>query len=193
MVDVTEVFARSWWLIVLRGAAAVLFAMLTFFWPGASILALVLLFGAYALVDGAFAVAASLQRIGKQERWWALLIEGLLGIAAGIVTFLWPDITALVLVYIIGAWAILTGVFEIVAAIQLRREIEGEWLLGLSGVLSVLFGLMLLIFPGSGAIALVWLIASYAFVIGILLIILGFRMRGWQQPTPTQTRAPRPV
>jgi uncharacterized membrane protein HdeD (DUF308 family) len=167
--------------------------MLTFFWPGASILALVLLFGAYALVDGAFAVAASLQRIGKQERWWALLIEGLLGIAAGIVTFLWPDITALVLVYIIGAWAILTGVFEIVAAIQLRREIEGEWLLGLSGVLSVLFGLMLLIFPGSGAIALVWLIASYAFVIGILLIILGFRMRGWQQPTPTQTRAPRPV
>jgi uncharacterized membrane protein HdeD (DUF308 family) len=180
---------RYWWLLVLRGVLAVLFAILAWVWPGLTLAALVILFGAYALVDGIFAVVAALQRMGKQERWWAMLIEGLLGIAAGIVTFLWPGITALALVAIIGAWAVVTGVLEIVAAIQLRQAIDNEWLLGISGLLSVVFGLLLLIFPGAGALSLVWIIAGYAFVFGILLIALGFRMRSMQvAPTASAMR-----
>jgi uncharacterized membrane protein HdeD (DUF308 family) len=155
--------------------------MLSFFWPGLTVAALVILFGAYSLVDGIFAVVAAFERIGKQERWWALLIVGILGIGTGIITFVWPGITALVLLTFIGVWAVLTGVMEVVAAIQLRKEMENEWLLAIGGLLSVLFGLFVLIFPGAGAISLVWLIASYAFVFGIVLIILGFRIRSWQQ------------
>ena len=180
MDDFTAVFARNWWLLVLRGALAVIFAILAFLWPGLAIEALVLLFGAFALVDGVFAVVASLQRIGKQERWWAMLLEGLLSIAAGIVAFVWPGITVFVLLTIIGFWAIFTGVMEVIAAIQLRQVIENEWLLGLTGVLSIVFGLLVIIFPGAGALSLIWLIASYAFVIGILFIVLGFKLRSWQ-------------
>jgi uncharacterized membrane protein HdeD (DUF308 family) len=172
--------ARYWWLLVLRGVLAVLFGILAWLWPGLTLTALVILFGAYAFVDGLFAVGAALQRIGKQERWWAMLIEGLLGIAVGIVTFFWPGITALALVAIIGAWAVVTGVLEIVAAIQLRQEIDNEWLLGISGLLSVIFGVLVLVFPGAGALSLVWIIAAYAFAFGILFIALGFRMRSWQ-------------
>ncbi|HKP53953.1 MAG TPA: HdeD family acid-resistance protein [Chloroflexia bacterium] len=192
MIDVVTVSARNWWLFVLRGALAVLFAMLALFWPSLAIEALVLLFGAYALVDGVFAVAAGLERIGKQKYWWALVIQGLLGIATGIITFLWPGITALVLLTFIGVWATITGVMEVVAAVQLRKEIEDEWLLGISGVVSVLFGLYVLIFPGLGALSLIWLIATYAFIIGILLIILGFRLRSWQQGSG-RAAAPRPI
>jgi uncharacterized membrane protein HdeD (DUF308 family) len=181
MDDILAQTARNWWLLVLKGAAAVLFAMLSFFWPGLTVAALVILFGAYAFVDGVFAVIAAFERIGKQERWWALLIEGILGIGAGVITFVWPGITALLLLTFIGVWAVLTGAMEIAAAIQLRKEIENEWLLALGGVLSVLFGLVVLIFPGAGAISLVWLIASYALVFGIVLIVLGFRIRSWQQ------------
>ena len=183
---VTEL-ARNWWLLVLRGVLAVLFAVLAFLWPGLTVAALVILFGAYAFVDGVFAVIAALQRIGKQDRWWAMLIEGILGIGAGIITFLWPGVTALVLLTIIGVWAIFTGVMEIMAAIQLRREIDNEWLLGIGGALSVLFGLLVIFFPGAGALSLVWLIAVYAFAFGILLIGLGLRLRTWQQPTRMHT------
>jgi uncharacterized membrane protein HdeD (DUF308 family) len=177
--------ARNWWLLVLRGAAAVLFAILSFFWPGPAILTLVILFGAYALVDGVFALVAGLERIGKQERWWAMVLVGILGIATGLITWFWPGLTALALLTFIGAWAIITGVMEIVAAIQLRREIENEWLLAFAGVLSVLFGLYVIVFPGLGALSVLWLIAAYAFVFGIVLIILGFRLRSWQQRIST--------
>jgi uncharacterized membrane protein HdeD (DUF308 family) len=189
MDTLTMAFARNWWLFVLRGVLAIIFAVLAFVWPDLAVGAFVILFGAYALVDGAFAVVAALQRIGKQERWWALLLEGLLGIAAGIVTFVWPDITALVLLTIIGVWAIFTGVLEIVAAIELRKQIDNEWMLGIGGALSILFGLLVIIFPGAGAISLVWLIASYALVFGVLLIGLGLRLRDWQSRAGTS--APR--
>jgi uncharacterized membrane protein HdeD (DUF308 family) len=175
----------------LRGVLAILFAFLAFLWPGLAVGAFVILFGAYALVDGVLAVVAALQRIGRQERWWALLIEGLLGIGAGIVTFLWPGITALLLLTFIGVWAIFTGVLEIAAAIELRKQIENEWMLGIGGALSVLFGLLVIIFPGAGAISLVWLIASYAFLFGILLIALGVRLRDRQHRAGTT--APRAV
>jgi uncharacterized membrane protein HdeD (DUF308 family) len=115
------------------------------------------------------------------QPWWALLIDGLLGIAVGIVAFAWPGITALALLYLIAFWAILTGVLEVIAAIRLRKEIEGEWLLAISGVLSVLFGLALIVRPVTGALAVIWLIGAYSIAFGALMIVLGFRMRSWSQ------------
>jgi uncharacterized membrane protein HdeD (DUF308 family) len=157
---------------------AVLFGVAAFAWPGITLGALVLLYGAYALVDGAFAVAAAM--IGRTGGipWWAMLAEGLIGIAIGAITFAWPGITALVLLYLISAWAVVTGVFEIVAAVRLRKEIRGEWLLALSGVLSIVFGLALVANPGAGALAVVWLIGAYAIFFGALLIALGVQLRG---------------
>lgn len=175
-----EVLARNWWALALRGLFAVLFGLAVFIWPGLTLLALVALFAAYALVDGVFSIVAAIRAAGRHARWWPLLLEGLLGIAAGVVAFLWPNITALALLYVIAAWAIVTGVFEIVAAIRLRREIEGELLLGLAGLASVIFGVLLILFPGAGALAVLWLIGGFAIAFGILLILLGFRLRGRQ-------------
>lgn len=173
-----DVLARNWWALVLRGLFAVLFGLAAFFWPGITLAALVLLFGAYALADGLFAIVAAITGADRQTRWWALLLEGIAGILAATVTVLWPGLTALALLYLIAAWAILTGVLEIVAAVRLRREIEGEWLLALGGVASVLFGLYVAVFPGAGALAVVWIIGGYALVAGVLLIALGVRLRG---------------
>ena len=170
------------------GGVAILFGLAALIWPGLTLTALVLLFGAYTLVDGVFAVVAALARAGRERRWWVLLLEGPLGIAAGVVTLAWPGITGLVLLLFIAAWAVITGVVEIVAAIRLRREIEGEFLLGLSGVLSVLFGLLLIVRPGAGAVAVAWLIGIYAILFGALLLALAFRLRGLRgrgaQPSP---------
>lgn len=171
--------ARNWWVLVLRGVIGVLFGLAAFFWPGITLLALVLLWGAYALLDGIFALVAAVKKTDRQTPTWALVLEGIAGILAAVLAVVWPGITALVLVYLIAAWAIVTGILEIVAAIRLRREIPGEWLLGLSGVLSLLFGLYVAVFPGAGALAIVWIIGAYAIVFGILLIALGFRLRGF--------------
>ncbi|WP_406696353.1 HdeD family acid-resistance protein [Singulisphaera sp. Ch08] len=164
---------------VLRGILAVLFGIMCFAWPGITLAALVLLYGVYALVDGVFALVSALVGRPRTEPWWVLTIEGLVGIAVGIATFAWPGITALVLLFLIAAWAIFTGVLQIVAAIRLRREIQGEWLLGLSGLLSVLFGVALVIRPGAGALAVIWLIGAYSIAFGGLGIALGFRLRSW--------------
>ena len=144
------VLAHSWWTLVLRGVFAILFGIAAFLWPGLTLGALVLLFGAYAFVDGVFAIAAALVGRSGGLPWWAMLVEGLIGVAAGIATVVWPGLTALALLYMIAFWSVATGVFEIVAAIRLRKEIQGEWALVLSGVLSVLFGLILVIFPARG-------------------------------------------
>ena len=173
-----DVLARNWWALALRGVVAILFGLAALVWPGLTLTALVLLFGADALVDGVFAVVAAIARAGRERHWWALLLEGLLGIAAGVVTLAWPGITGLVLLLFIAAWAIITGVVEIVAAIRLRREIEGEFLLGLGGALSVLFGLLLIVRPGAGALAVAWLIGIYAILFGALLLALAVRLRG---------------
>jgi uncharacterized membrane protein HdeD (DUF308 family) len=158
----------------------VLFGIITFVAPGISLAALVLVYGAYALVDGVFAVVSAVRRHGSTDRWWVLLIEGIVGIAAGLVTFFWPGITALALLYLIAAWSLLTGVMEVIAAVRLRKIIAGEWLLALSGVLSIGFGVLLALFPAPGALAVVLWIGAYAIVFGCLLIALGFRLRSWQ-------------
>jgi uncharacterized membrane protein HdeD (DUF308 family) len=174
--------SRNWWTLALRGLAAVVFGILAFVWPDVTITVLVLFFGAYALWDGVFALIGAYRT--QSDRRWPLVLEGLFGVAAGLFTFFWPGAATLVLLFIIGAWAVLTGIFEIITAVRLREEIEGEWLMLISGVLSVLFGLALFIWPAAGALALTWLIASYAILFGILLIVLGFRLRSWNEQRP---------
>ncbi len=136
-----------------------------------------LVIGAYALVDGVFGVINGISSYDERERWWVILLEGLAGIVVGIMTLVWPSITALTLLYLIAAWAVITGVMEIVAAIQLRRVIEGEWMIVLSGIASIIFGIILFIFPGEGALGLTWLIGIYAIIFGVMLIVLAFRLR----------------
>jgi uncharacterized membrane protein HdeD (DUF308 family) len=169
--------SKRWWLLLLRGIAAIVFGVLAFIWPGLTLLTLVILYGVFAIVDGVLALAAAFGRTGPEvPRWW-LVFTGILDIAAGVIAMFWPGITAFVLIIFIGAWAIIRGVMEIIAAIQLRKEIEGEWLLVLAGGLSVLFGLGVLIYPGAGALALAWLIAFYAIAIGVVMIGLALRLR----------------
>jgi len=177
---------RYWWLVALRGAAAVLFGVACILWPGLSLLVLVLLFGAYALVDGIFAIGAAIATGGRHGRWWGLLIEGIVGVGAGILTFVFPGITAFALLILIAAWAIVTGVLEVVAAIRLRQEMGNEVLLVLSGIASVLFGAILFAAPTAGALAVVWLIGAYSLIAGLLLLVLGFKLRGMRQQTEGQ-------
>lgn len=175
--SLTAALARNWWLLLLRGVIAILFAVLTWFQPGITVAALVLLFGVYAIVDGVLGVWMSIANRATNPRWWVLLLWGLVSIAAGVWTFMAPGVTALVLLLYIAAWAIVTGVLQIMAAIRLRKEIEGEWLLGLGGLISIIFGGMLVANPGAGALAVVWIIALYAFVFGVLMVLLSFRVR----------------
>jgi uncharacterized membrane protein HdeD (DUF308 family) len=182
VVDV-DGLSRNWWAVSLRGLAGIVFGIITFFAPGISLTALVLLFGAYALVDGVLAIVSAVRRRGA-DRWWLLLLEGLVGIGAGVITFLWPGITALALLYVIAAWALITGAFEIAAAIRLRKAITGEWLLALSGILSIALGVLLILFPGPGALAVTIWIGAFAFVFGALLFVLGLRLRGVGSPRP---------
>ena len=174
------VFTMNWWALLLRGIAAIVFGILAFFWPGVTLLSLVFVFGAYAIVDGIFALIAGFRTPAGGARWWWLLLVGVVSLVAGILAFGMPGVTAFTLVLLIAAWAIVSGIFEIVAAIQLRKEIEGEWLLVLSGVASVAFGVLIMINPSAGALAVVWIIGSYAIIYGLLLTTLGFRLRGWE-------------
>ena len=168
--------ARNWWMLLLRGICAVLFGLLALFWPGMTLVTLILLYGAFAFVDGVFALVAAIIGGAPAPRWW-LAIVGLLGIAAGLATWLWPGLTALVLLYLIAGWAIAIGVMQIVGAIQLRKVIDNEWALIAIGVISVLFGIAMFVQPGAGALALVLVIGGFAFAYGVLLILLALRLR----------------
>jgi uncharacterized membrane protein HdeD (DUF308 family) len=170
--------ARNWWAIVLRGVCAVLFGVAAFAWPGLTLAVLVIMYGAYALVDGVLAVLAAIAARQPGRFPWGLLLAGLAAIGVGVLTFAMPGLTTLALLYLIALWAILRGVFEVIAAVQLRREIDHEWLLAASGVLSILLGLFLIVSPGAGAIALLWAIGGMAIVVGVIMIGLGFRLRG---------------
>jgi uncharacterized membrane protein HdeD (DUF308 family) len=166
----------NWWALAVRGVAAILFGLAALIWPGLTLAVLIILYGAYAVVDGAFAIVAGV-RAGSGTRRWLLLAEGALGILAGLVALLWPGITALVLLYIISFWAIFGGLLRIVGAILLRREIDNEWTMALSGVLWVLLGVVLAVLPGAGLLSLAWLIGAFALGVGVTLIALAFRVR----------------
>ena len=168
--------ARNWWLVLLRGICAIIFGVLTLMWPGLSLLTLVLLYGVFALFDGGLAIGAAIMGGTASRRWWLALV-GVLGIGAGAITLMWPGITGIVLLYFIAGWAIAAGVFEIVGAIRLRKEIEGEWWLIATGVLSVLFGVLILMFPGVGALGIAFAIGWFAIVYGALLVGLSLRLR----------------
>ncbi|MBR1216169.1 HdeD family acid-resistance protein [Bradyrhizobium sp. JYMT SZCCT0180] len=168
--------AKNWWLLLLRGIAAIVFGLLAFAWPGLTLVTLILFYGAFALVDGALAVVAAITGGAPGSRWW-LAIIGLLGIAAGLVTFMMPGLTAIVLLFFIAGWAIATGVLQIIGAIKLRKEIDNEWLLILGGIISVLFGVSMVLAPGAGALALVWVIGAYSVVIGAIFVALALRLR----------------
>lgn len=184
--------SRDWWHFAVRGVLAIVFGILALIWPKSAITALVLLFGAFVLVDGIIAVVSGIKLREYFKYWWALLLEGLTGIVIAVLTFVWPDVTALVLLYFIAAWAILTGIFEIVAALELRHVVPGEWATFLAGVLSVILGVMLFVYPSAGAVGMVWAIGLYAIAAGITEIIVAFRLRGLgQKLEPKQTSVSR--
>lgn len=169
--------AKNWWALLLRGLASIVFGVLAFAWPGITILSLVILYGAYALVDGVFALYAAISGSnGAGSRWW-LAIVGIAGVLAGLYAFFLPGAAALILVTLIAAWAIVSGVFEIVGAIRLRKEIDNEWMLILHGLLTLLFGVVLFAMPGAGAVAMIWVIGAYAIAAGVILSALAFRLK----------------
>ena len=174
--------AEHWWVLLLRGLCAIVFGIVAYTSPGVTIAVLVLFWGAYALVDGIFEVVA-----GVRAKYGSLIFLGVLGIAAGVVTFLWPGVTAVTLLYIIAFWAIVAGILQISAAIRLRKEVEGEWLWILSGVCMVVLGGLLIARPGAGAISVMWLIGSFAIAWGVLLVILAFRLKGHLGKLKTRT------
>jgi uncharacterized membrane protein HdeD (DUF308 family) len=174
-----QLLARNWWALELRGGLTVAFGLLALFLPAITLGALVLVFGIYALAEGTVLLIMSFNK--QNTHRWITMLQGLIGIGVGIVTFVWPGITSIALLAIIAVWAILTGILEIVGAIRLRKEIKGEWLLVLSGILSLVFAYILLSKPAAGALALVWVIGVYAVLFGILQMILGVRVHRFFQ------------
>jgi uncharacterized membrane protein HdeD (DUF308 family) len=171
------VLRNYWWAIVLRGVMAILFALIAFAVPGITIAVLVTIFGFYALFDGIFAIVSTIKAAQGHRRWGAFLLEGLIGILFGLYAIIFPILAAAAFVTFVAVWAIFTGILEIAAAIRLRRHIQGEWMLILLGVLSILLGVILVAAPVSGAVFFVWVLASYGLIFGVLLIGLGFRIR----------------
>ena len=175
---VLPVLTRNWWALALRGLAAIIFGILAFVWPGITLWALILLFGAYALVNGVFAIVGMFGSTRWGTPLWLLFVEGIVGILAGLIAFVQPGLTAVALHYLIVVWAVITGIFEIVMAIGLRREITGEWALIVGGAISVLLGVILYeVEPVAGLLSLIWLIGVYAVAFGIMLLITAFRVR----------------
>jgi uncharacterized membrane protein HdeD (DUF308 family) len=170
--------ATSWWSLLIRGLLAIIVGLIAFVFPGITLGALVILFGAYALLDGILGIVGAVRATRAHERWGWLLFEGIAGIVAATITILWPAITALALVYVIGAWALVTGALEIAAAIQLRRYIPGEWLLIVSGFASIVFGIFVMTVPLAGALAIALCVGVYTMFFGVLMVGLGIRLRG---------------
>lgn len=182
--------ATNWWALVIRGVLGVVLGLMSFAWPGVTLLGLTLLFAGYALLDGVASIAGAVRAVGRHERWGSLVLEGIVGLCAAAITVLWPTITVLTLVFIIAAWSIITGSLEIAAAIRLRRIIHGEWLLVLSGIVSVLFGLLVILAPIAGALVLAMWVGAYWLIFGVLLISFGLRMRSWERHGVTDGRRP---
>jgi uncharacterized membrane protein HdeD (DUF308 family) len=171
--------ARNWWAFLIRGIAAIAFGILAFAWPEQTLQVLVILFGVYAIADGVTLLIALFagNPIARRNSWFTAL-TGVLSIGAGVVALVWPDVTALALLYVVAVWAIVTGVLEMAAAIALRREIEGEFWVGLGGLISIAFGVLLIVFPGEGLLSLVWLVAIWAISFGVANLGLAWELRG---------------
>ena len=178
--DVVEgILSGLWWAIALRAAAAILLGVIAIFMPGPTLAAIVIVFGIYAIIDGILAIVAAVRGFRKKERWWPMLLEGMVGVAAGAIAIFWPGIGALALTYLVAAWALVTGAFEIAAAIRLRKVMTGEWLLLIAGVLSIVLAVLVALFPGTGALLLVWWLGAYAFAYGVVSLVLALRVRSW--------------
>lgn len=172
-----DLLQKRWWWILVRGIAAILFGIACFAMPGFTIWALVMLFAAYAIVDGAAMIVFG-RKLGS---WFWYALAGLVSMAAGVIAIAWPGISAMALLWVIAAWAILSGIFQIMAGWDIRKEVEGEWVLFVGGVLAILFGLLLFLRPGAGALSVVWLIGTFMILFGILQVILSFKLRGLQK------------
>jgi uncharacterized membrane protein HdeD (DUF308 family) len=171
------VLVKNWWSLVFRGVLGIVFGLVALAWPGITLGALVLLFGAYALMAGIVSIVGAVRAAEAHDRWGALILEGLVGIAAAVITIAWPAITALALAYLIAGWAIVIGVLEIVVAVRLRKYISREWLLALGGAASTIFGILIAIAPIAGALVIAIWVGAYAFVFGLIMVALGFRLR----------------
>jgi uncharacterized membrane protein HdeD (DUF308 family) len=182
----TDVLARNWGWVALRGVVAILFGLLTIVRPGITLSALILLFGAFAIADGSFRLFSAFANRRDQPRWGALALGGLLGIVAGVIALVMPGVTGLVLLYVIAVWTIVSGAAEIAVAIELRKVITGEWALVVAGVLSILFGAFLVARPTAGAIAVAFWIGIYAVALGSMLLVLAFRLRHWEHAHHSQ-------
>ncbi|CZF78555.1 HdeD family acid-resistance protein [Grimontia marina] len=174
--------SRNWWVLLLRGIASIIFGFMLWTLPTEeSVETLILVFGIFAFVDGALQVWTAIMERKERDNWVVLMLWGVVGIAAGIMTFTVPGLTAVALLFYIAIWAIAKGVLEIIAAIRLRKEITGEWLLILGGIISILFGGFLMSNPAAGAMALIWVIAMYAFIFGVLFVALSFKLKGLKE------------
>ncbi|MBC6605915.1 HdeD family acid-resistance protein [Hymenobacter sp. BT188] len=180
----------NWWLVALRGLGAVVFGLLTFLLPGITLLVLITMFGVFCLFNGVLAIASGIRRRNTERHWWTLILEGFISMLAGLATLIWPGITSLALLYFVAFWSIATGILQVFTAIRLRKQLTGEWMLILGGLLSVAFGLLLVFAPVSGALVITWWIGAFAFVYGIILCILAFRLRKQQARQTTTTSTP---
>ncbi|MEZ5828739.1 MAG: HdeD family acid-resistance protein [Hyphomicrobiales bacterium] len=186
----SEVLADSWWAVGLRGLLAIAFGIICLLVPPAAILALILLFSAYMLVDGVFAIVSGIKAAQNGERWGLLILEGIVDIAAGVVAFLWPAITTIAFVILIAVWAIISGALMLTAAFSLKLD-HGRWWLALGGIASVIFGIVLLIAPVVGAVVLTWWLGAYAVVFGVFLLILAFKLHGKKEERSAKQPAAR--
>jgi uncharacterized membrane protein HdeD (DUF308 family) len=187
---IAHVLSRNWWVVGLRGAFAILFGVLALAWPGVTILTLVILFAAYMLADGVLAIVAGVRAVRRHERWWPFLLEGLANLAAGVIAILWPGITLLAMVYLLGIWAIVSGVLMAFPDFSGRRPV-GSWLLVVGGVLSVILGVIVISQPIAGVLVLITWVAAYALAFGVILLILAFRLRQTGHAAPASNFAHR--
>jgi len=172
--------AYNWWALALRGVLGILIGITTLVWPGLALTSLILIFGAYAVFDGVFNLAGAWQRAHEHRPWGIMVLEGLLSVAIGLITLAWPAMAAFAFATMLAAWAVLTGILEIAAAIRLRQQITGEWLLGLAGVASVLFGVVIFAAPLLGALVIAAWFGMYALIFGVLTTVLALRLRAWR-------------
>jgi len=174
-----DILSRYWWTTLFRGVLWIFFGLVAFTQPGIGLMALTYLFGGFALADGIANITRAVGGRGADQHWWLLLLSGIAAVAVGLLTLFSPGITTMVLLAWVAIWAMATGLFEMIAAVRLRKEIEGEFWLGLAGLLSVAFGIFILARPGAGMLSVLWLVGTFAMVYGLILVVAAFETRGF--------------